>query len=418
MGAVSQYLLAFTFLGLSLALMIFIQVYSKRINISYIIPLLVLGAVLYLAGVPLPWPDPLWNFENAKIITEVIVIVSLMTAGLKIGTHYDWQHWKNPLSLVVVTMPLYMIVIFLLAFYLLGLNGPVSLLLAAVLAPTDPVLASEIQLESTQSMKQKNTGLRYILTAEAGINDGVAFPFVFLAILWSKAGDFASIDFVEFGWYYLLFKIIGGCLIGAFVGWVFSKWIYAHAKKQRTLILKGFLALVLTFFSYGIAEIAHTYGFLSVFMTGVFLQYSKAKTNKNGSDDRNILVFVEETEKLLVTMWTIFFGGAILSGILNYTDWRGVMLSLLVVLVARPLLGYLAVWRMKASEKKKWAIGFYGIKGIGSFFYLSFALVEGSFENYNEIIGIVSYIVMFSILIHGFSSISVVKYFERNESGT
>jgi len=416
MEQLSPYLVALTFLGLSLSLMLFIQVYSARIKISYTIPLLILGAVLYLAGVPLPWPDPLWDFDTAKIVTEIIVIVSLMTAGLKIGTHYDWKHWKRPLSLVAFTMPLFMIGIFVIAYYGLDLNGPVSLLLAAVLAPTDPVLASEIQLEEEQSMNEKNTGLRYILTAEAGINDGIAFPFVFLAILWSKSSSFSAIDFQEYFWYYLTFKIVGGVLIGLLIGLIFSKWIYAYNLKNRTLILKGFLALVLTFFSYGAAELCHTYGFLSVFVTGASLQYFKPNDSENDRKDRNILTFVEESEKLLTTMWTIFFGGALLSGILSYTDWRGIVASLLIILILRPLLGYLGVCWFKIKNSKKWAIGFYGIKGIGSFFYLSFALMEGNFTEYDELFGVVSYVVLFSILIHGLTSIRVVDYFRREES--
>ncbi len=414
MDQLSPYLIALTFMGLSLSLMTFIQVYSARIKISYTIPLLLLGAVLFLAGVPLPWPDPLWNFDTAKIISEIIVVVSLMTAGLKIGTHYDWKHWKRPLSLVIITMPLFMVGIYLIAYYLLQLNGPVSLLLAAVLAPTDPVLASEVQLEEEQTMNKKNTGLRYILTAEAGINDGVAFPFVFLAILWSKTTDFQSIDFMEYVWYYLLFKIIGGVLIGTLIGLVYSKWIYVHDKKDKNLILKGFLALALTFFAYGMGELCHTYGFLSVFATGLSLQYFKTTSEEAENKNRNILTFVEETEKLLVTMWTIFFGGAILSGILTYTGWKGILASLFIVLILRPLLGYLGIWITDIRQKKKWAISFFGIKGIGSFFYLSFALIEGDFKEYDQLFGILSYVVLFSILIHGFTSIRMVEYFRNN----
>jgi NhaP-type Na+/H+ or K+/H+ antiporter len=414
MGDISSYIIAFTFLGLSLSLMTFIQVYAKKAKITYIIPLLILGAILFLAGVPLPWPDPLWEFEAAKIITEVIVIISLMTAGLKIGTHYDWKHWKKPFSLVMITMPLFMMGIYLIAYYLLGLNGPVSLLLAAVLAPTDPVLASEIQLESEQSMKEKNTGLRYILTAEAGINDGIAFPFVFLAILWSKAGSFENIDFFEYVWYYLAYKIIAGILIGALIGLVYSKLIYSHNEENKKLILKGFLALVLTFLAYGAGEMIHSYGFLSVFAAGLSLQYFRIEDDEEKKNSRNILIFVEETEKLLVTLWTIFFGGALLSGILSYTDWKGILASLFIVLILRPLLGYFGLLQFDICRKKKWAIGFFGIKGIGSIFYLSYALIDGDFKEYDQLFGIVSYVILFSIVIHGLTSIRVIEYFKNS----
>ncbi|WP_299148180.1 sodium:proton antiporter [uncultured Dokdonia sp.] len=411
---ISSYYPALAFTGLAISLMAFIPVYSKKLKITYIIPLLLLGVCLYYLGAPLPWPDPLWELEFGKIVSEVIVIISLMTAGLKIGTSYKWSDWKKPLSLIAITMPLFMVAVFLIAYYLLGLNGPVSLLLAAVLAPTDPVLASELQLEESQDFKKRNTGLRYTLTAEAGINDGFAFPFVFLAILWSNSSSFGEIDWLHFTGYYFLFKIIGGILVGSFIGYVYSWVVQYHSKEHQRYILDGFIAVALTFFSYGIGEVLHTYGFLSVFATGVFMQFH---CDKNSDDNINstMLHFAEETEKLLVALWTIFFGGAVVSGILSYTDIWGVIASLAFVLILRPIFGYLAMLTTDFSGPKKWAISFFGIRGIGSFFYLSYALMKGNFTDYDELFGIVSYVILFSILIHGFTSLHVIDYFKRTQ---
>lgn len=414
MDQIPNYIISFAYLGFAGTLIAFMPIYTKKLKITYIIPLLILGMILYLTGAPLPWPHPTWEFESGKIIAEVIVIISLMTAGLKIGTTYTWKDWKKPLSLIVITMPLCMISIFLVSYYILGLNGPVSLLLAAVLSPTDPVLASDIQLEEHQDEKKRNTGLRYTLTGEAGINDGVAFPFVFFAILWSKAGNFSDIDLGHFVWYYVVYKLAVGALIGATIGFIYSFIIHKHDKKNTSKILGGFIAVALTFFSYGIAEVAHTYGFLSVFATGIFIQYFQA----NRAEDRvesQMLEFVEETEKMLVVLWAIFFGGSLLSGILGYTDWKGILFSLVIVLVMRPIFGYLAMLTSKFSTAKKWAIGFFGVRGIGSFFYLSFALLNGNFVEYTQLFGIVSYVVLFSIIIHGFTSLRVIEYFNKKD---
>ncbi|RDK85463.1 cation:proton antiporter [Marinirhabdus gelatinilytica] len=413
---ISDYFLALAYVGFAISLMAFIPIYTKKIKITYIIPLLVMGAVIYWLEAPLPWPDPLWEFNFGKIVTEVIVIISLMTAGLKVGTNYTWGHWKKPLSLIVITMPLFMVAVFCLAHFVLGLHGAASLLLAAVLAPTDPVLASELQLEEHQDLDEKNTGLRYTLTAEAGINDGLAFPFVFLAILLSESGSLAEIDWWHFAWYYVLFKIVVGLMVGAVIGFIYSYAVSFHTDREKKYILKGFIALALTFFSYGLAEGFGTYGFLSVFATGVFMQYYRpADTDKN--INTTMVHFIEETEKLLVALWTIFFGGAVMSGILSFTDWRGMLVALAIVVVVRPLFGYLAMATTNFSTAKKWAIGFFGIKGIGSFFYLSFALMHGTFEGYRELFGIVSYVVLFSIVIHGLTSLRVIDYFKRNNKG-
>lgn len=414
MDQIPTYIIAFAYLGFAISLIAFLPIYSRKLKITYIIPLLILGMILYLLKAPLPWPNPIWSFEAGKMITEAIVIISLMTAGLKIGTNYTWQDWKKPLSLIVITMPLFMLSIFLISYHILGFGGPVSLLLAAVLAPTDPVLANDIQLEDHQDEKKRNVGLRYTLTAEAGINDGIAFPFVFLAIIWSHSADFASIDFTNFIWYYLFYKMIVGVLIGAAIGFGYSYFIHIHNDRNTSKILGGFIAVSLTFLSYGLAEIAHTYGFLSVFATGIMIQYFQ----KNKAEERmenKMLDFVEETEKLLIVMWTIFFGGSLLSGILSYTNIWGIIFSFSVVLILRPIFGYLAMLTTDFSKEKKWFIGFLGVRGIGSFFYLSFALMHGKFENYDQLFGIVSYIVLFSIIIHGFSSLRILEYFNRKK---
>lgn len=309
-------------------------------------------------------------------------------------------------------MPLFMAMVFLVSYYFLGLNGPVSLLLAAALAPTDPVLASEMQLKEHQHVDNKETGMQFTLTTEAGINDGLAFPFIFLAILWSKSSGFGTLDWGEFFSFYLFYKITGGLFLGACIGYIFSSLISLHPKNEKKYILSGFIAMALTFFSYGIAETLSTYGFLSVFMTGIFLQHHRPKKESESVDDF-MLPFIEEIEKLLVVLWTIFFGGALLSGILSYTDTSGILVSLAIVLVFRPILGYLAMCTTPYSNAKKWAIGFFGIKGIGSFFYLSYALIHGNFKGYEELFGIVSYVILFSIVIHGLTSLRVLNYFDN-----
>ncbi len=205
---------------------------------------------------------------------------------------------------------------------------------------------------------------------------------------------------------------MGGIAIGSIIGYTYSWIVQYHSKEHRKYILDGFIAVALTFFSYGAAEILHTYGFLSVFATGVFMQFH---CDKNSEDNINstMLHFAEETEKLLVALWTIFFGGAVVSGILSYTDIWGVIASLVFVLILRPIFGYLAMLTTDFSKPKKWAISFFGIRGIGSFFYLSYALLEGNFTQYDELFGIISYVVLFSILIHGFTSLHVIDYFKK-----
>ncbi|MGB7395696.1 MAG: cation:proton antiporter, partial [Pricia sp.] len=265
-----------------------------------------------------------------------------------------------------------------------------------------------------QHEDSKEIGMQFTLTGEAGMNDGLAFPFVFLAILWSKASGFDTIDWEHFFTFYLLYKILGGIALGAFIGYIYSSAIDLHDRKKKKYILSGFISVALTFFSYGIAEVLGTYGFLGVFATGIFMQHHRPKNEEESVNDF-MVPFIEEIEKLLVVLWTIFFGGALMSGILSYTNLQGILISLAIVLICRPLLGYLAMCTQPYSTAKRWAIGFFGIKGIGSFFYLTFGLLQGNFVEYEELYGIVSYVVLFSIIIHGLLSLRVLDYFNNQE---
>ena len=213
-------------------------------------------------------------------------------------------------------------------------------------------------------------------------------------------------------WYYVIYKLAIGALIGAVIGFLYSYFIHRHDSDNTSKILSGFIAVALTFFSYGIAEVAHGYGFISVFTTGIFIQYYQANRAADRAESQ-MLEFVEETEKMLVVLWAIFFGGSLLSGILLYTDLKGIIFSLVIVLVLRPIFGYLAMLTTNFSTAKKWAISFFGVRGIGSFFYLSFALLHGDFKEYNQLFGIVTYVVLFSIVIHGFTSLRVIEYFNK-----
>ncbi len=197
-------------LGLATLIMAWLPSVSKKIKVSYPIILLLIGILLFGIGIPLIWPDPVWKDEWLMYFSEAIVIISLMGAGLKIGSNYSLKNWKRPSLLLFITMPLCMISTYFLGNYFLALSIPASLLLAAVLAPTNPVLAAEVQLEEPKSEKDDKNKLRFALTAEAGLNDGVAYPFTFLALLVAQAGGWAAFDFS--GWFLdnFLLKIIIG----------------------------------------------------------------------------------------------------------------------------------------------------------------------------------------------------------------
>ena len=201
-------------LGFATLIMAWLPSFSRKIKISSPIILLLVGFILYAIGLPLAWPNPVWNDRWLMYFSEAIVIISLMGAGLKIGANYSLKSWKKPLLLVFITMPICMVSAYLLGTYFLVLSLPSSLLLAAILAPTDPVLAAEVQLDDPTDEDEYEGNIRFALTAEAGLNDGIAYPFSYLAVLVAQAGSWAAFNFSNWFWDKFLLKIAIGVPLG------------------------------------------------------------------------------------------------------------------------------------------------------------------------------------------------------------
>ena len=400
-------------LGLATLIMAWLPSLSDKIKISSPIILLLVGFILFVADVPLTWPDPLWNDEWLMYFSELIVIISLMGAGLKIGANYSWRRWKKPLLLVFLTMPLCIISAYLMGRYFLLMSLPSSLLLAAILAPTDPVLAAEVQLDDPLEEDEDENNVRFSLTTEAGLNDGIAYPFSYLAVLVAQAGSWAAFDLSAWFWDQLLLKvsigILVGFILGRLIGFLLDR-LYHYAGVESFV---GFLSLSLTIMTYGVSELLHGYGFLAVFFAGFTLRYYE---KVSGDYKKKLHDFVHEVEHLLLVIWIILFGGSIMNGVLSLTDWKGILFAFVFVLLIRPITGMIALAGVKDSKRSKLAISFFGIRGIGSVFYLSWAFVQyDNFMHKNELYSITAYIILISIVVHGLTAPSVMNYFKRRQ---
>jgi len=396
-----DHLLVMAGLGFATLIMAWLPSLSKKIKISYPIMLLVVGALLYFLKIPLPWPDPFWPDTWLMYISEMIVIISLMGAGLKIGNDYSLSSWKIPFRLIAVTMPLCMIATYFLGVHLLSLSFPASILLAAALAPTDPVLAAEVQIKELGE-KEKTSATQFDLTGEAGINDGVAFPFIFLAVMVAEAGSWAKFDLVN--WFLDKFLLKIG--LGVLIGWIIGRTIgYLLERLPEIKGIKNphsFVAISVTLFTYGITELLHGYGFLAVFVAALSIRYEEKLHNRV---EEKMHDFIEEIERFLLVIWLILFGGSILNGLLNYTDWRGVVFALLLIFIVRPVAGIIALWGLDKPKSEKLKTSFFGIRGIGSFFYLAWAFTKTDlFEDKITIYAVTALVVLFSIVIHGLSA--------------
>ncbi len=163
------------------------------------------------AGWALMAPDPLTYSAILERVAEVAVLISLFAVGLKLGLPLSDRGWRLPVRLAVVSMTLTVALIAAIGMLGLGLSLGEAVLLGAILAPTDPVLASDVQVVEASDRDR----LRFSLTGEGGLNDGAAFPFVMLGLLGLH-------ELGTGGWRWLaidvLWAIAGGLFIGGALG--------------------------------------------------------------------------------------------------------------------------------------------------------------------------------------------------------
>lgn len=405
-----NYIVILVVLGLACLGMAWMPALTKTIKISYAIIYVAFGFAIYLFIDGLPDPDPTAEENITMRLTEMVVIVSLMGTGLKINEPFSFKRWVVPLRLVSITMLLSIAATTLLAYFWLGLPLPSALLLAAALAPTDPVLASDVQTGSPG--EQSNSDVRFSLTAEGGLNDGMAFPFTWLAILIATAD--AGAETIQ-SW--LLNEVLYKVVVGVGSGWLFGKGLSylvfkLPGKASLNTFGDGFVALSSTLLVYGATELLHGYGFIAVFIAAVTLR----NVEMHHEYYNKLHEFTDQIERILVAIVLILFGGTMANGILSGLTWELVAFALVTIFVIRPAAAYPSMFGTDLDNREKLVISFFGIKGVGSLFYLSFALNETSFVRSRELWAIVSLIILFSIVVHGVTATKAIRTVEREKA--
>ncbi|RYB93898.1 sodium:proton antiporter [Nocardioides oleivorans] len=410
-------------LGLSLLLAIVLPQVTRRIALS---PPMVLVAVGMLIGL-LPLTDgvslePQDHRDLVTHVTEFTVLVSLMGVGLAIDRTLDlrswgsWRTWSPVWRLLLVTMPLTILGMTLLGWWVAGLAPAVALLLGAVLSPTDPVLASDVQVgepltddiddPDDDDRPEEDDDIRFALTAEAGLNDGLAFPFVHLALL-AIAGGLGLADVGAWIGWYVVGKIAVGVAIGVLAGWLLGRQAFRARADTLRLADHGepLLALAALLAAYGAAELVHGYGFLAVFACAMRLRASA----HGHSYQRAMHAVVDRLERLMTLLVLLVLGMAMTRGLLEHLDWRGVVLALALVLVVRPVTGYLGLRVLARDEHRDGgldrgetaAVAFFGVRGVGSLFYLAYAASHEQLPDEPWLWSTVAFTVIASVLLHG-----------------
>lgn len=387
----------------------------SRAPVSMPMVFLAAGALTFGLLRHLPSPDPVAFPEFTTHLTEVCVIISLMGAGLAIDRPIGWRRWATTWRMLGVAMPLCIIGLTVLGLGVLGLGLAAALLVAAALAPTDPVLASEVQVgepADEEEAADREDEIRFGLTSEAGLNDGLAFPFVYLAIAISLVGAEPAAWFGEWLAVDVLWRIGIGVLGGLGMGKLLALVFFSSRLKSIRLAehSEGFVALAATFLAYGATQLVEGYGFVAVFVCAVTI---RAAEHTHGYH-RVLHSYVEQLERLMTVIILVLFGGAIARGLLSGIGWPEVLVALAFLLLVRPLAGWIGLMRGKTGPRERTAIAFFGIRGIGSFYYLSYALGEGGFGGQAERLwAIVGLVVAGSIVLHGATTAPVMNRLDR-----
>lgn len=360
---------------------------------------------------PIPWELPELYDEPVllKRITEFGVIVALASAGLKINDPFSWKTWGPSARLLLITMPLTIAVTAFLGWWVVGLVPVSALLLGAVVAPTDPVLANDVQ--TTDPGTPDGSSVRLTLTTEAGLNDGLAFPFTNLAIAAAVLGLAPSEWIVDWLLVDVFYKIMIGGIVGIVCGKFLGFLLFNIPDNGNLKIADGVFAIALALFPYSVAELLSSYGFIAVFVAACFFRQKRPEHEYQ----KRVHQFSVTMEGLVEGILMLMIGGYLVSGVLEPLTVPMIIVSLALIFLVRPISGLIAFTGSDLPQHKKWVISFFGIRGIGSLYYLSYGIYMAEFPQSDQLWTMTIFIVVLSVLIHGISAKSVMERFAKNE---
>ncbi|MNI30707.1 potassium/proton antiporter [compost metagenome] len=380
-------------------------------------------------------------------LTEVAVLFSLFVCGLKLRKPFSDKNWRVAVGLAGPVMLLTIAGACLALHYALQLPWGVSVLISSILAPTDPVLAALVQVNDARD----DDSVRFGLSGEAGLNDGIAFPFVILGLLLVR-NDTEPGFFSDWVLSSVVWAVPAGLLIGYAMGRGIGRVTLTLRIKNddSTLSPNDYLALALIALAYVGAEAIHGYGFLSVFAAGLGLRHVEVKSTGNddlpaehlvqpvvghqnvepqhavhGDTHRledtqvaagimmgDMLAFGSLVERAMEVFLVTLLGVVLIA----HWDWRALLVGTALFCLIRPLSVVALPWRGVLNGHQRLLIGWFGIRGIGSLYYLFYALNHGLDPSVAGVCtDLTLSVVALSILIHGFSTQPMLAWYERRK---
>jgi NhaP-type Na+/H+ or K+/H+ antiporter len=384
----------------------------SRLPVSEPMVFLGAGVIAWLLFDQLGTPDPIEYGVATEHLTEVCVIIALMGAGLAIDRPVSWRGWGATWRLLAITMPLTIILVAVIGWWGLGLAPAAAMLLGAALAPTDPVLASDVQVAEPSDEPNQEDEVRFALTSEAGLNDGLAFPFTYAAVAIGLAGLGPGEWFGGWLLFDVVYRLAVGVAMGIGVGWLLSRLIFRRTLGGALLAERGdgFVALAATFLAYGVTELVNGYGFIAVFVCACSIRSSERQHGYHGVMHN----FIEQVERLVTVVVLVLLGGAIARGLLAPLTWADGALAVALLFVIRPVFAWIALLGSAGTRRERAAMAFFGVRGIGSIYYLAFGIEKlGEFEDAARLWAIVGLVVTLSVVIHGVSAHPAMRHVDE-----
>ena len=400
----NTYIISLLIIGLLLLGVTLGSGWIERLPLSYALIYLIVGILLGSYGLNLVEIRP--DTQFLERLSEFIVIVSVFGCGLKINRPLKPWAWQSTIRLIGFLMPISIFALAAIAHYILGMGWGAAVLLGAILAPTDPVLASEVQLDHVEDKDE----LRFALTSEGGLNDSLAFPFVYFGIYAFKDSNLDN-WFVKWVGIDLLWAIASGIVMGIIVAKVVV-WVDRTLQKRRPAddLMENFVALSIILLTYSLTEVVNGYGFLAVFVAGLVVQRSYfTQQDKRMAQ----LEFTEQIEKLLEITAIVILGIILLlKPILEYAG-QSLLVAGLLFLIIRPFGVWLSMLKGDLPKTTRSLMGWFGIKGLGSIYYLTYALGKGVSGGVAEQITWITYtVVVLSIIAHGITAFPLMAWYE------
>ena len=362
-----------------------------------------IGAAVVINLLGVGWLSPIEDAELLEAVSELAVVIALFGTGLKLDRAIGLRSWSIVWRLLGIAMPLTIGAVTLFGVHAMGLSLGAALMLGAILAPTDPVLAGDVGVGPPGEEDESEPN--FSITGEAGLNDGLAFPFLFLGVFVATRdgdewiGEWLAAD--------VLYGVAAGLAIGALGGAaIAASAVWLRDRDLLSPDFDGWLSIPAVLAIYGLTEVVGAYGFLAAFAGGVaFRRYEHTHEH-----NRRVHDGAEVVEKFGELAVILLIGSMLSVDALDAPGFTGWVLVPVLLLVIRPIAVLLSLAGSKRDWKERAFVAWFGVRGIGSLYYAAVAVGTGALAGDTVVVVWTALAcVVVSVLVHGVTATPISR---------